>query len=88
MIETEDYAECGGISILLAILPTLAFLVSEVLPYLHKNDTCNGIVQTLMCALKQATTATSQTSYTSPVALEQGEQQSSLEQLPVSEAVV
>lgn len=51
-METTDYAQCGGISIALAILPTVGLLVSELLPYLHKSDKCNGILQTILCGIK------------------------------------
>tara|TARA_R110000803_G_scaffold71950_1_gene135384 strand:+ start:354 stop:617 length:264 start_codon:yes stop_codon:yes gene_type:complete len=53
LTETTDIAECGGISIALAILPTLGLFISEILPYLHKTDKCNGILQTLVCMLKR-----------------------------------
>ena len=51
-METSQYAECGGISIALAILPTLGLIISELLPYLHKSDKCNGLLQTAVCAIQ------------------------------------
>jgi len=51
-LQTEQLAECGGISIALAILPTIAFLISEALPYISKKDKCNGVLQTCLCALQ------------------------------------
>ena len=50
--ETTDYFECGGISLVVAFLPLLGLFVSEVLPYIHKSDSCNGITQTLICGIK------------------------------------
>lgn len=51
-METSQYAECGGISIALAILPTVGLIISELLPYLHKSDKCNGLLQTAICAIQ------------------------------------
>tara|TARA_R110002124_G_C8973954_1_gene515582 strand:- start:7633 stop:7908 length:276 start_codon:yes stop_codon:yes gene_type:complete len=53
LTETTDIAECGGISIALAILPTVGLFISEILPYLHKTDKCNGILQTITCMIKR-----------------------------------
>ena len=52
LTNTNDIAECGGFSIVLAFLPTFLLFISEVLPYIHKNDKCNGILQTVVCAVK------------------------------------
>ena len=52
LTDTTDYAECGGISIALALLPTLGLLISELLPYIHKSDKCNGLLQTAVCAIQ------------------------------------
>ena len=51
-METSQYAECGSISIALAILPTIGLIISEILPYISKSDKCNGLLQTLICAIK------------------------------------
>lgn len=49
---TNDIAECGGVSIAVALLPTVGLFISELLPYLHKKEKCNGILQTIMCFMK------------------------------------
>ena len=51
-MDTTQIAECSGISVMLAILPTLGLIVSEVLPYISKSDKCNGLLQTAICAVK------------------------------------
>tara|TARA_R110000824_G_scaffold5516_1_gene25486 strand:+ start:1789 stop:2064 length:276 start_codon:yes stop_codon:yes gene_type:complete len=51
-LSTEDYGACGGVSIALAVLPTLAFLISELLPYISEKHKCNGILQTILCGIK------------------------------------
>ena len=50
-MDTTEMTTCGGVSVLTALLPTLLFLASEALPYLSKKDKCNGILQTVICAI-------------------------------------
>tara|TARA_R110002124_G_scaffold175519_5_gene343313 strand:+ start:4822 stop:5076 length:255 start_codon:yes stop_codon:yes gene_type:complete len=46
---TNDIAECGAVSITIALLPTIGLFISELMPYLNKKEKCNGIIQTFMC---------------------------------------
>ena len=49
---STDIAECGGVSIALALLPTVGLFISELLPYINKKGKCNGILQTTLCFMK------------------------------------
>ena len=40
-MDTTQVAECSGISVLLAILPTIGLIISEILPYIGKDQTFN-----------------------------------------------
>ena len=40
--------ECENIELTLAIL----LIISEMLPFIKNNDSCNGILNTLFCMLK------------------------------------
>jgi len=51
-LTTEDYGACGGVSLILALLPTIGLIISELMPYIHKKDKCNGLLQTLICGIK------------------------------------
>ena len=51
-LTTEDYGACGGVSIALAVMPTIAFLISEMLPYINDKHKCNGVLQTILCGIK------------------------------------
>ena len=50
-MDTTEITTCGGVSILTALLPTLLFLASEALPYISEKHKCNGILQTVVCAI-------------------------------------
>ena len=50
-MDTTEMTTCGGVSILTALLPTLLFLASEALPYISEKHKCNGILQTVICAI-------------------------------------
>tara|TARA_R110001592_G_scaffold121267_3_gene326654 strand:+ start:914 stop:1213 length:300 start_codon:yes stop_codon:yes gene_type:complete len=51
-MDSTQVAECSGISVLLAILPTIGLIISEILPYIGKDKKCNGLLQTAICAIK------------------------------------
>ena len=50
-MDTTEMTTCGGVSVLTALLPTLLFLASEALPYISEKHKCNGILQTVVCAI-------------------------------------
>ena len=50
-LELEDIAGCGGISLIISIMPTMALIISEILPYVKEKNKCNGIIQTIVCLL-------------------------------------